>query len=183
MNFLGTRDLETENCYLRKLNNDDSEKLFENVLSDPKVSRYMSWDRYKNVNDVAEYLKKWQGYYKQNECYWGVFLKKDDDLIGTIYLYPENVNANLGFISYCFGSKFWGRGYATETIKAVLKYGFDFLGYNNITTFCAESNYRSKNVLARLGFTCEGVMRMRDKTHLGYEDCFYFSLLSHEMGK
>lgn len=180
MKFLGTKPLETDNCYLRKLHINDAEMLFDNVFADPKVSRYMSWNCYNNVNDVVNYLTKWQDYYKKNECYWGVFLKEDNTLIGTIYLYPENINANLGFISYCFGSRFWGKGFATETVKAVLKYGFHYLEYNNITTFCAKSNYRSKRVLERLGFTCEGIMRMRDKTDFGYEDCMYYSLLSSE---
>lgn len=181
MNFLGTVALETSNCYLRKMRVDDAEMLFENVFSDAKVSRYMNWECYNTVTQVQDYLTEWQEYYDKNECYWGVFLKENNSLIGTVYLYPENTNANLGFISYCFGSKFWGRGLATETVKAVLEYGFCQLGYNNITTFCAMSNYRSKNLLERLGFTCEGVMRMRDKTYLGYEDCYYYSLLYNEM--
>lgn len=37
----------------------------------------------------------------------GVFLKETDELIGTIYSYDENIAAKVGFISYCFGSKFW----------------------------------------------------------------------------
>ena len=28
-------------------------------------------------------------------------------MFGTIYSYDENIAAKVGFISYCFGSKFW----------------------------------------------------------------------------
>lgn len=47
--------------------------------------------------------------------------------------------------------KILGNGYSTETVKAVLQYGADEIGYNNIAIFVAKSNYRSQNVLSRLG--------------------------------
>lgn len=181
MNKLGTKTLYSQRCYLRKLEVSDSQQLFKNVYSDSKVSGYMSWDYYQNVSAVEDYLTKWQADYEQNECYWGVFLKENDVLIGTVYLYDENTAAEVGFISYCFGSAFWGNGYATETVKVVLQYGFEEIGYNNITTFVAKSNFRSQNVLIRLGFKCEATLRMRDKTALGLEDCLSYSLLNSEM--
>lgn len=181
MNKSGTKMLCSQRCYLRKLEITDSQQLFENVYSDPKVAGYMSWNLYNNVAEVENYLKNWQEHYKQNECYWGVFLKENNELIGTVYLYDENAGAEVGFISYCFGSKFWGNGYATETVKVVLQYGFNDIGYNNITTFVAKSNIRSQNVLSRLGFTCEATLRKRDKTDLGIEDCLSYSLLKEEI--
>lgn len=108
----------------------------------------------------------------------GCVFKRNNELIGTVYLYDENAVAQVGFISYCFGSKFWGNGYATETVKVVLQYG---IGYNNITTFVAKSNIRSQNVLSRLGFTCEATLRKRDKTDFGIEDCLSYSLLKEEI--
>ncbi|MDE5670486.1 MAG: GNAT family N-acetyltransferase [Eubacterium sp.] len=181
MNKPGTKMLCSQRCYLRKLEISDSQQLFENVYSDSKVAGYMSWNLYNNVTDVEKYLRKWQEHYKQNECYWGVFLKENNELIGTVYLYDENASAEVGFISYCFGSKFWGNGYATETIKVVLQYGFNDIGYNNITTFVAKSNICSQNVLSCLGFTCEATLRKRDKTDLGIEDCLSYSLLKEEI--
>lgn len=181
MNNIGTKTLQSERCYLKQLTIDDAQQLFTNVYSDTKVCDYMSWDCYNSVDEVKKYLEEWQEFYKQKECYWGVFLKDKKTLIGTIYLYAENENANLGFISYCFGSKYWGKGYATETVSTVLKYGFEEIGYNNITAYCAKSNYRSQNVLNRLGFQFEAVLRMRDRTSQGYEDCLYYSLLYNEM--
>ncbi len=181
MNKLGTKTLQSKRCYLRKLKIGNALQLFENVFSDSEVSQYMSWNKYNVIEDVEKYIVEWQDYYKENECYWGVFLKESNVLIGTIYLCTENVAADVGFISYCFGSKFWGNGYATETVLTVLNYGFKELAYNNITTFCAKSNYRSQNVLKRLGFKFEAILRNRDKTKYGYEDCLYYSLLNSEM--
>ncbi|MGN0532448.1 MAG: GNAT family N-acetyltransferase [Eubacterium sp.] len=181
MNKLGTKKLESSRCYLRKLEACDSKQLFKNIFSDEKVAGYMSWDLYKDESLVKDYIIKWQEYYNQNECYWGVFLKNSNELIGTIYLYDENASANVGFLSYCFSSKFWGNGFATETINEVLKFGFNQIGYTNITTFVAKSNIRSQNVLHRLGFTNEATLRMRDKTDYGIEDVYSYSLLKNEL--
>lgn len=181
MNKSGTVTLYSQRCYLRKLEISDSSQLFRNVYSDSSVSAYMSWDCYSDENAVKDYLTKWQEHYKQNESYWGVFLKENDILIGTVYLQDENVNAEVGFLSYCLGSKFWGNGYAAEAVRVVLEYGFNEIGYNNIVTFVAKSNFRSQNVLKRLGFICEATLRMRDKTAFGLEDCLSYSLLKSEM--
>ena len=180
MKKAGTRRIETERCYLRRLTAEDSQQLFENVFSDERSAQYMSWERYTDEKAVENYLSEWQKSYEQGECYWGVFLKENDTLIGTIYLYDENAKAEVGFVSYCFGSRFWGNGYATECVKSVLEYGFNEIGYNNITTFVAKSNARSQNVLKRLNFTCEATLRQRDKTPFGLEDCYSYSLLKDE---
>lgn len=66
MNKPGTKMLCSQRCYLRKLEISDSQQLFENVYSDPKVAGYMSWNLYNNVTEVENYLRKWQESYKQN---------------------------------------------------------------------------------------------------------------------
>lgn len=181
MDFCGTQTLLTNRCYLRKLTVEDCTQLYENVFSDEKVSRYMSWDIHKSPEKTKNYLNLWQKYYKDlSECYWGIFLSDNDILIGTVYLCPENKNADLGFLSYCLGSKFWKNGYAFEAVNAVLSYGFNTVGYHNINTFCAKSNISSYKLLERLGFKLDGCLRSRDKTFLGYEDCYYFSILKEE---
>lgn len=185
MNFTGTKNLITDRCHLKKLTINDSEQLFKNVFSDKSVSDYMSWKQYNNETDVLKYLSEWQHIYNENlqECYWGIFLKQSDELVGTVYLYPENTEAELGFISYCQGTKYWGNGYMTESVAAVLKFAFNEIGYNNIYSFCAQSNTRSQKVLERLGFNQEALLRCYDKTVYGIEDCYYYSLLKNEFGK
>lgn len=181
MIFCGTQPLKTKRCYLRKLKVEDFSQLYENVYSDEKVSRYMSWDKHKTPQETKDYLTLWQEYYKDPaECYWGIFLFDSDTLIGTVYLYPENKKAEIGFLSYCLGSKFWKNGYATEIVKTVLEYGFNTMGYYSITALCAKSNISSYKLLQRSGFTFDGCLRKRDKTYLGYEDCCYFSMLKEE---
>lgn len=181
MNFCSAQPIKTQRCLLRRLETEDFGQLYENVYSDEMVSRYMSWDRHLSPKETEMYLSRWQEYYNDPcECYWGIFLSDSGTLIGTVYLYPENKKAEIGFLSYCLGSKFWKKGYGTEAVKAVLEYGFSTLGYYSITALCAKSNTPSYKLLLRSGFTFDGCLRKRDKTYLGYEDCCYFSMLREE---
>lgn len=45
----------------------------------------------------------------------------------------------------------WGRGYATEGARACLAHGFHQLGLDEIVSFTAEGNLRSRRVMERLG--------------------------------
>ena len=46
---------------------------------------------------------------------------------------------------------FWGCGYATEAARAVLEFGIDVVGLDEIVAFTAASNERSRGVMERLG--------------------------------
>ncbi len=47
----------------------------------------------------------------------------------------------------------WGQGFATEAGRAVLEHGFTTLGLNEVVSFTARDNLRSRAVMERLGMT------------------------------
>lgn len=47
----------------------------------------------------------------------------------------------------------WGRGYATEAARASLRFGFERLGLDEVVSFTAEANARSRAVMERIGMT------------------------------
>lgn len=47
----------------------------------------------------------------------------------------------------------WGRGYATEAALAAVAFGFESLGLDEIVSFTAPANERSRRVMERLGMT------------------------------
>ena len=56
MKKVGTRRIETERCYLRRLTVEDSQQLFENVFGDERSAQYMSWEKYTDEKAVENYL-------------------------------------------------------------------------------------------------------------------------------
>lgn len=47
----------------------------------------------------------------------------------------------------------WGRGYAQEGARAVLRHGFDSLGLEDIVSLTAATNLRSRRVMTAIGMT------------------------------
>lgn len=54
-------------------------------------------------------------------------------------------------IGWCLGSRYWGKGYATEGAKAALAYGFKECDLAEIVSFTVPQNLKSIAVMERLG--------------------------------
>jgi RimJ/RimL family protein N-acetyltransferase len=62
-------------------------------------------------------------------------------------------------IGYWIGLPFWGRGYATEAAREVVRYGFQDLKLNRIFAGVYGGNEASMRILTKLGFKHEGTLR------------------------
>ena len=107
-------------------------------------------------------------------------MKSSHKLIGTIYLLTESTVSKVGSLSYCLGFDYWGKGYVREAVEAVIDFAFNKVGYNRVEAYHAKSNLQSARVLQKVGMKKEGTLRQRCKTHNGYEDCIYYSILKSE---
>jgi len=181
LNHCGTVTINTERLILKKIELSDANQMFVNFAGDDRVSRYMSWETFKTVNDVCNWINEWQTEYKKDETYyWGIYLKSTDEFIGTIYLLTEGSIAEVGSVSYCLGYNWWGNGYMSEVLNAVIDFAFDTVGFNRIEAYHAKSNTQSARVMQKTGMTIEGTLRQRCKTFNGFEDCVYYSILKDE---
>jgi ribosomal-protein-alanine N-acetyltransferase len=68
----------------------------------------------------------------------------------------------------------------TETMSAILAYGFTELGLHRVEAIIDIANERSKGLLLKLGFTYEGNLRQRYYFRDRFEDEHYFGLLKDE---
>jgi len=56
-------------------------------------------------------------------------------------------------IGWRLAADLWGYGYATESARAVLAFGFDTLGLDEIVSFTTATNVRSQRVMQRIGMS------------------------------
>jgi putative acetyltransferase len=54
-------------------------------------------------------------------------------------------------IGYAIGEDYWGKGFATEAVLAVLRFGFEELGLDLISAYCYPFNKRSQRVFEKCG--------------------------------
>jgi len=62
-------------------------------------------------------------------------------------------------IGYCFDEPAWGKGYATEAVRAMLQWPYGALDLNRVEAELDTRNAASARVLEKLGFEREGLRR------------------------
>ena len=108
-----------------------------------------------------------------------VFAIDDGELAGLIGLHvkPRDHAAEIG---YWVGVPYWGRGYATEAARAVLRFGFEDLGLNKIYAGYFARNEASGNVMRKLGMRHEGTLRQHHCKWGEYVDVVMYGILAGE---
>jgi RimJ/RimL family protein N-acetyltransferase len=81
-----------------------------------------------------------------------------DTLIGVCGVDPHGDGPELG---YWFGAAYWGRGYATEAVRAVVDHAFGELRHDMLAAGARVSNPASRRVLEKCGFQWTGVRLTR----------------------
>lgn len=71
----------------------------------------------------------------------------------------------------------WGRGYATETTRSLLKYCFETLNLHRVEAGCAVGNIASIKVLEKVGMLKEGHKRQNLPLKTGWSDNYEFAIL------
>lgn len=109
----------------------------------------------------------------------GITLKSDDQLIGTIGLEldPTNHKAELG---YWIGVPYWSKGYATEAAWTVTRFAFEELCLQRLMVCCFARNRPSARIIEKLGFRKEGLLLRHILRWGEYEDVEYHAMLRTE---
>jgi L-fuculose-phosphate aldolase len=81
-----------------------------------------------------------------------------EGLVGAVGLMLER-ETGIGELGYWIGVPYWGRGYATEAARAVVRYGFETLALNRIAARAFCRNPASSRVLRKIGMSHEGTQR------------------------
>jgi ribosomal-protein-alanine N-acetyltransferase len=141
--------IETPRLYLREFTMDDAQLLID-LNSDPEVTRYTG-DGPVNEERATQILAEIiLPQYKNKLGRWAVHIKSTGEFIGWCGLkYIQELDeVDLG---YRFFQKHWGKGYATESAKAVMTYGTDVLKLKQIVGRAAVDNHNSIKVLEKVG--------------------------------
>lgn len=142
--------IETERLILRPFQPEDGEGLYE-YLSDAEVVRY---EPYTPMS--PEEAREEAGRRAKNNDFWAV-CKKDGQLIGNLYFSKGDFNTwELGYV---FNRKYWGKGYASESVQALLDVAFREWDVRRVVAMCDPKNTASWRLMERLGMRREGELK------------------------
>ena len=138
---------ETERLLLREFNISDAEKMYQ-LNSDPDVIRFTGDAPFESVEIAARFLKNYSDYKRNGFGRWVCIEKSSEEFIGWCGL--KKHSHEIVDIGYRFFKKDWGKGFATESAKASLAYGFNNLNLREIIGRSDAANIASIKVLEKL---------------------------------
>ncbi len=84
--------------------------------------------------------------------------KENHTLVGIIYLKEMDWEKKQGELAYALGYQLEGKGYMTETVKAISKWAFEELQLETLQIITHKSNLGSVRVAQKCGFTWQKVL-------------------------
>jgi ribosomal-protein-alanine N-acetyltransferase len=161
--------IETERLILRPHVQADLETVYL-MVSDPEIRRFFPGGPDIKREDVLASLPKRRHFWKEHRFgQFGVFEKSGVKLAGYCGLKFLDDTAEVE-IYYGFFRDSWGKGYATESATAVLRFGFQDTPLKKIVAVAHTENFASQKVLKKIGLK-------REKQIFSYDmEVIYFSL-------
>lgn len=180
--YAGTPTLETDRLVLRKIELTDAQSVFDHWLSDDRVMDNLIKGAHKSVSETIERVTEIVSKYDTQEfCYWGIELKASGELIGAIDLFNfDNMTENCD-VGYSIGYKWWNKGYGTEALRAVIKFGFRHMKIHKISAAHNTDNPASGKIMRKVGMKQEGTIKhMIRNAKNNYKDCVVYGLLQED---
>ena len=177
---MGFPTIYTPRLILREITLMDEAAVFA-IFSDAAVTRYYDVKTMKSVTEAKKLIKWWnKRIATQQALRWGVALTEDGPLIGTCGFSELNLDKRLGEIGCDLAQSYWGRGFMTEALREVLRFGFEQLNLNRIETWIMVENAASIRVIEKIGMRREGTLREREYWNDKFNDVEMFALLKRE---
>lgn len=120
-----------------------------------------------------------EGFQNKNRYLFGIRLKETDAFMGGIGLHL-NLHHNSAELGYWIAVPFWNKGYMTEALGAILKFGFDTLQLNKIHAVHFEENLSSGKVMIKNGMIQEGILKDHVKKGKTYKTAIQYRLTKAE---
>lgn len=145
--------LTTRRLFMRPFQEQDAEVLMC-LNDDPEVLQYTGDTPFESIADLQAFLRDYAQYTQYQVGRLLVIHRNTQEVLGWSGLKydPQNKEYDIG---YRFFKKYWSHGYATESAKACLDYGFRKLGLHRIIGRARAENSASIRVFEKLNMTPE----------------------------
>jgi len=145
-------ELITKRLVLRKLTSDDAKQILF-LRTDPIINKYIQRKSMNGIEDAKKFISDCNSNFKKGKLFqWGIMLKENDLLIGSICIWNISKDKQNGEIGYNLIPDQYRKGYMTEAMEKVIDFGFQQINLSIIEAYTEGENIGSKKLLVKNGF-------------------------------
>jgi ribosomal-protein-alanine N-acetyltransferase len=172
--------LETERLLLRETTMNDARAIL-NVFTDEEVTRYYNVSPFTDIEQARQVVAGRRRRFESGQgIRWAIARKEDNQVIGSCGYTNWVAEWRKAEIGYELGRPHWGHGIMTEALREIIRFGFQRMNLNRIEAMVMPPNTASANVLIKLGFMEEGLLREVGYWKGQHHDLKMYSLLKRE---
>ena len=165
-------NLKTERLNLRPISENDIENIHK-LHSLAETDKFNTLGIPDNITETKIIVEKWisENNLENNKSFtFAVELNTGKEFIGVIGINLGKEKYRNAEVWFKFDCNYWNKGYATESLKKIIVFGFENLKLHRIEAGCAIENIGSINVLEKVGMLKEAHTRKLLPLKSGWSD-------------
>ena len=177
--------LETERLNIKPISKLNIEDVF-NLQSLEETAKFNTSGIPKNIDETKITVENWiveNAKENTKRFTFSVELINGNEFIGLIGINLGKEHYKNAEVWFQYDYKFWNKGYATETLRKILDFGFENLKLHRIEAGCAIENIGSIKVLEKVGMLREAHTRKLLPLKSGWSDNYGYAILSTDERK
>ncbi len=172
-----------EEYYLREpTSSDEDADGYYKCYNDPKVNAFIPDDCIPRTIDAAkrdlDYLRSL--FERRQSFFWLISKRDTNEVIGNIGYHEWNRYHNRAEISYELRSDYWRRGIMSSACKLVVEFAFEKMMVSRLQATTVTENVPSINLLQKVGFLHEGLLKQYKFYKNQYVDISMFGYSSEK---
>ncbi|MBU8871948.1 MAG: GNAT family N-acetyltransferase, partial [Gemmatimonadales bacterium] len=180
--------LRTKRLLLRQVRDDDLQMIFD-FNSDTAALRFVPRAPFETQAEAVEKIKGFRNGFADRKGIWWVFETRETDrntghrageTIGYGGLFEVDAANSKAEIGYGLLPHYWGKGFVSEAIAEISRFGCDEFGLHRIYGQVDPENAPSARVLLKLGYVNEGCLKDDIFARGRYFDMDVFALINLE---
>ena len=178
--MMNNLNLKTERLNLEPISEKDIENIHK-LHSLAETDKFNTLGIPKNITETEIIVEKWiaENNSENTKSYtFTVKLIEENKFIGIIGINLGKEKYRNAEVWFKFDFNYWNKGYATESLKRILIFGFENLKLHRIEAGCAIENIGSISVLEKVGMLREAHTRKLLPLKSGWSDNYGYAILS-----
>lgn len=166
--------IETDRLTLRKVSMDDINDIY-NIYSSVEVCKFYDVEPFTEIEQAEKHIQRWLNFFAEQKKI-RFTLDYNHKIIGTCGLYLINAFHKRACLGYELLPEYWGQGFASESIPAMLQNAVNYYGLQRIQAEVLPENIASHKLLNNIGFTKEGLLKSYENWgKKGFVDLWIYS--------